>query len=266
MQPDEVWGTRWRSCANPIAHRFMETAYEKQSLVCLAADLCTIDELVNLVNEVGPHIAALKTHVDIIEDFSSENWLKLVEAATENNLLLFEDRKFADIGAISQKQMAGVYDIRSWADIVTAHRISGPDIIDGIAAGWDDVQRIGGVLLLAQMSSQGNLLTGEYTEETIVTGRGSPHVIGYIGNGSSPVEVSALRELVGGGQMIWTPGVNLDSSAAKMGQRYGNPHDSVMAGADAIIVGSGIYRVKDRKSAAKAYADASWNALLERER
>ena len=266
MQPDEVWGTRWRSCANPIAHRFMETACEKQSLVCLAADLRTIDELVNLVNEVGPYIAALKTHVDIVEDFSTENWLKLVEAAAENSLLLFEDRKFADIGGISQKQMAGVYDIRSWSDIVTAHRISGPDIIDGIAAGWADVQRIGGVLLLAQMSSQGNLLTSEYTEETIATGKASPHVLGYIGNGSSPIEVSALRELVGDGQMIWTPGVTIDSNAAIMGQRYGNPHDSIIAGADVIIVGSGIYRVKDRKSAAKAYADASWNALLERER
>ena len=50
--------------------------------------------------------------------------------------------------------MAGIYDIRSWADIVTAHRISGPDIVDGIAAGWADVERIGGILLLAQMSSR----------------------------------------------------------------------------------------------------------------
>ena len=47
--------------------------------------------------------------------------------------------------------MAGVHDIRSWADIVTAHRVSGPDIVEGIAAGWADVERIGGVLLLAHM-------------------------------------------------------------------------------------------------------------------
>ena len=167
----------------------METVVEKQTLVVLAADLDNTVELVQLINEVGPHIAALKTHVDMVEDYTKESWQEVVEAANAHNLLLFEDRKFADIGRVSQTQMGGVYDIRSWADIVTAHRISGPDIVDGIAAGWDDVQRIGGIFLLAQMSSRGNLLTDSYTDETIVTGASSPHVMGYIGNGSSPDEI-----------------------------------------------------------------------------
>ena len=49
-----------------------------------------------------------------------------------------------------------------------------------------------------------------------------------------------------------------------MGQRYGDPKDSVMSGADIIIVGSGIHGQSDRVAAAKAYANASWNAILER--
>ena len=81
--------------------------------------------------------------------------------------------------------MAGIYDIRSWEDIVNAHRISGLDIVDGIAVGWADVQLIRGVLLLAQMSSRGNLLDIKYAQETIETGKGSLHVIEYIGNSSS---------------------------------------------------------------------------------
>ncbi len=160
--------------------------------------------------------------------------------------------------------MAGAHNIRSWADIVTAHRISGPDIVDGIAAGWADVERIGGVLLLAQMSSSGNLLDTGYTDETIATGRGSPHVIGYIGNGSSADEVAALREKVGAGQMIWTPGVNLAVGGGAMGQRYGHPRDAVLAGSDAIIVGSGIHSAKDRRAAAAQYAETSFQALLDR--
>ena len=177
MRAEDLWGARWTSCANPLAHRYMETAARKQSLVCLAADLRSVGELVDLVEEVGPHIAALKTHVDMVDDFSRESWQGLVDSAKKHDLLLFEDRKFADIGKVSQNQMAGVHDIRSWADIVTAHRISGPDIVDGIAAGWADVERIGGVLLLAQMSSSGNLLTAHYTDEVIATGGGSPNVI-----------------------------------------------------------------------------------------
>ena len=197
MRAEDLWGARWASCANPLAHRYMETAARKQSLVCLAADMRSVDELVDLVEEVGPHIAALKTHVDMVDDFSRESWQGLVDSANKHDLLLFEDRKFADIGKVSQNQMAGIHDIRSWADIVTAHRISGPDIVDGIAAGWADVERIGGVLLLAQMSSSGNLLNADYTDEVIATGGGSPNVIGFIGNGSSAEQVAALRAKVG---------------------------------------------------------------------
>ena len=161
--------------------------------------------------------------------------------------------------------MAGVHDIRSWADIVTAHRISGPDIVEGIAAGWADVARIGGVLLLAQMSSSGNLLNADYTDEVIATGRGSPSVIGFIGNGSSAEEVAALRAKVGDSQMIWTPGVNLAVGDGEMGQRYGHPKGAVLAGSDAIIVGSGIHGADSRQEAAAEYARESFEALCERE-
>ncbi len=264
MQAADVWGSRWSSTAHPLSHRFMEAAVEKQTLVVLAADLETTAELVQLINEVGPHIAALKTHVDMVEDYSKDAWNDVVDAARGHGLLLFEDRKFADIGRVSQTQMGGVYDIRSWADIVTAHRISGPDIVDGIAAGWDDVQRIGGIFLLAQMSSRGNLLTGSYTDETIVTGAASPHVMGYIGNGSSPDEISSLREKVGESKMIWTPGVNLSAEEGVLGQRYGHPSDAIKAGSDAVIVGTGIHKSDNPASAAKAYADATWSALNSR--
>ena len=142
-------------------------------------------------------VTALKTHVDMVESFSMDDWMRVVDAAKSHGMMIFEDRKFADIGRVSETQMGGLYDIRSWADLVTSHSVSGPDIVDGIAAAWDSVQRIGGVLMLAQMSSRGNLLDESYTDRTIEIGTSSPHVVGYIGNGSSPDEISSLREKAG---------------------------------------------------------------------
>ena len=95
-------------------------------------------------------------------------------------------------------------------------------------------------------------------------GTASPHVIGYIGNGSNPSELGDLRSKVGDGKMIWTPGVNLSSQEGVLGQRYGNPSEAVRAGSDAIIVGSGIHGATDPLAAAREYASASWVALLER--
>lgn len=249
-----------------MAKRYMDVATNKQSLVCLAADRNTMAGLFELMEAVGPHVAALKTHVDLVDDWSPEAWSEFCKAAHEADLLIFEDRKFADIGKISRSQMAGIYDIRSWSDLVTAHLISGPDIVDGLQAGWNDVGRTGGVLLLAQMSSRGNLLHPDYTRGVVEKGTAHDGVFGFIGNGSRPAELASLRSAVGGAKMIWTPGVNLAVGDGEMGQRYGDPTEAVLAGSDCIIVGSGIHKADDPGAAAAAYAEASWKGLLQRNR
>ena len=264
MEAAEVWGARWDACDNSMVRQYMDVVCRKQTMVILAADLRTIDELSNLIGAVGPYIAALKTHVDLVDDWTADGWATICSLAAEHDLLLFEDRKFADIGPISRGQMAGVYDIRSWANVVTAHGISGPDIVDGLQAGWSDVGREGGVLLLAQMSSRGNLLNPEYTSNVVAKGKSHSGVFGFIGNGSRPDELRQLRNAVGDGKLIWTPGVNLAVGDGEMGQRYGHPREAVLAGSDCIIVGSGIHKADDPRQQAAAYAASSWNALQER--
>ena len=160
--------------------------------------------------------------------------------------------------------MAGVYNIKAWSDIVTAHLISGPDIVDGLQAAWNDANREGGVLLLAQMSSRGNLLSDDYTRNVVELGAAHDGVLGFIGNGSRPNELANLRQKVGQEKMIWTPGVNLEVGDGEMGQRYGDPYAAILAGSDCIIVGSGIHGAKYPKVAAESYAQISWKALQDR--
>ena len=49
MEAQTVWGSRWENCANPLAHRIMEVATKKKSLVCLAADMESISDLIELI-------------------------------------------------------------------------------------------------------------------------------------------------------------------------------------------------------------------------
>ena len=264
MRPEQAWGARWVNCAHPLAHEYMRIACKKRSLVVLAADLPSIGEIVEIISKLGSRICVLKTHVDMVEDFTPAGWSDVVDAARGEDVLLFEDRKFADIGRVAQTQMGGHYNIGSWADIVTSHSVSGPDVVDGIAAAWARVERVGGVLLLAQMSSSENLLDESYGRRTIGMGSASPHVMGYIGNGSSPDSLASLREMVGEGKMIWTPGININVAEGVLGQRHGHPSDAIGAGSDAVIVGSGIHGAEDPLAAASEYAEASWISLLER--
>ena len=260
----EAWGPRWSANGSIIARRWMEACAAKQSLVVLAADCQNMDELNQLLESVHEHVVALKTHVDLVNDWTPDAWNDFCAKADGYGMLIFEDRKFADIGKISKQQMGGIYDIRSWADLVTSHLISGPDVVDGLQAGWKEVSRDGGILLLAQMSSRGNLLSAEYSDEVVRIGKEQDGVFGFIGNGSDAGNIATLRQMLGDEKMIWTPGINLQVGDGELGQRYGDPREAVLAGADGIIVGSGIHGMNDPNHAARAYAEASWQALLER--
>tara|TARA_B100000941_G_C28435840_1_gene516855 strand:- start:144 stop:938 length:795 start_codon:yes stop_codon:yes gene_type:complete len=264
MMAEDAWGLRWDSVKDNFSRRYMQTATEKKTLICFAADLQSVDAVRKTVESIGPYIACLKLHVDIVNDWTPEGWMDVCNLAKKLDVLIWEDRKFADIGRVSRQQMGGVVDIRSWADIVTAHLISGPDIVNGLLQGWNDVGREGGILLLAQMSSRGNLLTPNYTREVVNQGKAMDGVMGFIGNGSNPDDVKSLRRLVGEGKMIWTPGINLNTGDGIAGQQYGHPREAVLAGADCLIVGSGIHKSKMPIEAAKEYARVSWDALLNR--
>ena len=243
-------------CTNFTARQLFQIMEKKRSNLCVAADVTRMDALLQLARVLGPFICAFKTHIDIIVDYNKKDLEELQRLAEVYDFLLFEDRKFADIGKTVQEQYeGGLYNICSWAHIVNAHAIPGPGIIEGLRKRGMPLQR--GLLLLAEMSSAGTLAKGSYTQATVAMAEEYPDfVIGFI----------CQHKLANDPRYIhMTPGVNLATGKATLGQQYNSPeHAIVVNGTDVIIVGSGIIHAQDPLTAAQHYQHAGWESYQQR--
>ncbi|EGC41808.1 orotidine-5'-phosphate decarboxylase [Histoplasma capsulatum var. duboisii H88] len=264
---------------NPLAKRLFQIAEEKKSNVVLSADVTTTKELLDLADRLGPYITVLKTHIDILTDLTPSTLSSLKTLATKHRFLLFEDRKFVDIGSTVQKQYhGGSLRISEWAHIVNCAMLAGPGIVDALAqtASSPAFQTAYGaegraLLILAEMTSQGSMATGAYTELSVRAARKHRgFVLGFVATRALGEVLPATGsgcEKEGEGEedfVVFTTGVNLSSSGDALGQQYQTPASAVGRGADFIISGRGIYAASDPVEAVLRYREEGWRAYLER--
>jgi len=245
---------RIQLATNSVTKRVFQIMMEKESNLCVAVDSKTAGEVLSVVEKVGPHVAIVKLHQDVVTDWTHETEKQLMTMASKYNFLLFEDRKLADIGNTVRLQAERVV---GWADLVTVHGVGGPGVLEGVMSAAKGKGRDVGSLIVAEMSSAGNLAKGEYTAGCVAMGEGRKDAVaGFISQ-------SRLSKDYGLVQM--TPGVNLVVAGDGGDQRYVTPKQAVMErGADIVIVGRGVTGEEDQGAAAAMYKEEAWNTYKQK--
>ena len=87
----------------------------------------------------------------------------LMHLPTHTHTHTHTHRKYADIGHTVQLQYReGRGDLaEGWAELVTAHPLPGVGVVEGLKGVMGEGR---GCVLVAEMSSAGNLATGDYTK------------------------------------------------------------------------------------------------------
>lgn len=339
-----------RPSTHPLSAYLYRLMVLKKSNLCLSADVTSARTLLQLANSIGPSIVVLKTHYDIVSDWDSDietgTGAKLAALAAKHGFLIFEDRKFSDIGSTVQKQYTdGPGKAVEWAHITNAHILPGAAIVTALAEAasqWrenkkyevktditvgtprpeslsdndetaeDDEQRKSlkalqagrkasivsittvsqsyepansprvprseggedvifagieeaplerGLLLLAQMSSAGNLLDAAYAKACVDIARDNKDfVMGYIAQES-------LNSTPDDQFITMTPGCQLPARDEQqvtgdgLGQQYNTPAKLIgEKGVDIIIVGRGIIKADNPVAEAERYRKKGWEA------
>lgn len=138
---------------------------------------------------------------------------------------------------------------------------------DGAADRLGPIPYLRALLLVAEMSSEGNFLTPQYTTECVKAARAhSEFVMGFIAQKS-------LNSEPKDNFLTFTPGVQLPppgSATAEvggdgLGQTYRSPEAAILKnGSDVIIVGRGVLKAEDRAAEAERYREAGWRAYQQR--
>ncbi len=243
---------------------------QKKSNLAVAADVEDQDQLLELAEQIGDQVVMFKTHIDILKPSKSLSMQqfaqKLTELAEKHNFLIFEDRKFADIGSVTKEQYrSGPFEIAKWAHITNCHLVSGTSsVVQGIQEGAQETGLKRGLLLIAKMSTS-DTLTNEDTERVAVdiALKHKDFVSGFICQGR--------LSLPQGNEQDWyryvyaTPGVQINSSGDHLGQQYNTPEYIIgTKKSDLVIVGRGIYKQDDRVRAARLYRERAWQAYESR--
>ncbi|MCC6127967.1 MAG: orotidine-5'-phosphate decarboxylase [Chlamydiae bacterium] len=237
---------------HPLSQTLFKLMEDKRTNLALAVDVTSQPKLLELAELLGPDLCVLKTHVDILSDFTPDFGPKLQAIAKRHRFLIFEDRKFADIGNTSAMQYSGgIYHIADWAHLVNAHIVPGPGIIEGLQSIGAPKGRAS--LLLAEMSSQGTLAKGAYAKKAVAIAEKFPDfVIGFISLRNISTNPSHIH---------MTPGVKFAAGKDALSQRYRTVDEIIAENlSDIIIVGRDITHAPDPKKQAALYKEAGWLA------
>jgi orotidine-5'-phosphate decarboxylase len=215
--------------------------------VIVALDVSTLDEALDLVDSLGEGTDYYKVGLEL---FTHEG-PQVVRALKGRGKRIFLDLKLHDIPNTVARAVSRARDLE--VDLLTLHATGGRAMMEAAAAAAGDDLTLLGVTVLTSMTTSDlrdswGREVGSLTPEVVrlaCLARGA----GIGGVVASVSEAAAIKEAVGSGLVVVTPGIRLVGDDAHDQARVATPAQAVAAGADYLVLGRSVTRASDPEAA-----------------
>ena len=226
----------------------------------VALDLPSAAEARALVARLGSSVTFYKVGLELVMG----GGLELARELAGRGKQVFLDMKLLDIGNTVERATRSA--AATGATFLTVHGHDSKTLQAAVAGKSGTGLRILAVTVLtnldeADLAEQGLAAT---PAELVARRAQLAHAAGCDGVVASGLEAAQVREVVGPGVAIVTPGVRLASDAAGDQARVATPQTAIAAGADYVVVGRPIVQAPDPVAAAEIFVQAIEEALAMR--
>jgi orotidine-5'-phosphate decarboxylase len=226
----------------------MSSITAKDRLI-VALDMPTVEEAQRLVVKLGPEVTFYKIGLELI--FSGG--LELARALKAEGKRVFLDMKLLDIGNTVERAVANATELG--VDFLTVHGHDLKTLRAAVAGRGGSHLKLLAVTVLTNLTADDLKQQGaSLAPPDLVLRRAQlAREAGADGVIASGQEASRIREAIGPGFLIATPGIRLTGSATDDQERVTTPDHAIAAGADYIVVGRPITQADEPVAIAQAF-------------
>jgi orotidine-5'-phosphate decarboxylase len=217
----------------------------------VALDVPNVEEAKALIEALGDSVGVYKIGLELL--FSGG--FELARELASQSRSVFIDAKLLDIEATVERATAAI--ARTGAEFLTVHALDAKTLDAAVRGRASSKLRLLGVTVLTNLDRDDLKEQGvdRSPKELAVYRAMLAQEAGLDGVVASGEEAAALRQALGPGVLIVTPGIRPKGAESHDQTRSITPAEAVAAGADYIVVGRPITRAPDPRAAALAIVE-----------
>jgi orotidine-5'-phosphate decarboxylase len=214
----------------------------------VALDVPSVEEARALVDKLGDSVGVYKIGLELL--FSGG--FELAQELAQHDRPVFVDAKLFDIEATVERATAAIARMR--VEFLTVHALDAKTLDAAVRGREGTKLKLLGVTVLTNLDRDDLKEQGidRPPLELAIYRAMLAQEAGFEGVVASAQEAAGLREALGPGVLIITPGIRPKGSKANDQARVMTPAEAIRAGADYLVVGRPITRAPDPRAAADA--------------